>query len=140
MVGCIEVKLASKGFLALAAQLSNMSLIQVQLSDYMDITGPGRETEDDLLTTTLAEELHAACSGVRCQCGFKYLTRQQRIGFISAVRSILKLAPGALTTAGVPCSSYVFMNRSTSQRSPANPLGRETLGYVADANRSLGFC
>lgn len=28
------------------------------LSDYMDITGPGREREDDLLTTTLASQLH----------------------------------------------------------------------------------
>ena len=34
-----------------------------ELSDYMDITGPGRESEDDLLTTLLAQQLQiAACN------------------------------------------------------------------------------
>ncbi|CAE7735606.1 RHM1, partial [Symbiodinium pilosum] len=55
-------------------------------------------------------------------------------GFISAVRSILKMKEGSLATIGVPCSSFIFLNSGTSRRSPELPLGREDLPYIDQAN------
>ena len=64
-------------------------------------------------------------------------SRNARIGFISAARSILKLRPGALATAGVPCGSYIFLNCPTSGRRRDTPLGREHLPYIMTANKHL---
>ena len=60
-----------------------------------------------------------------------------RCGFIAAVRSILKLRPAGLVTAGVPCSSYVFINRATAGRSQEWPLGDESRPHVHAANKNL---
>ena len=62
---------------------------------------------------------------------------QLSCGFISSVRSLLKVAPAGLVTAGVPCGSYVFINRGTAKRSAATPQGDESAPHVATANKSL---
>ena len=62
-----------------------------------------------------------------------------RLGFISAVRSTLKLGQGGLLTAGIPCGSYVFINSATSGRRAATPLGNEQRQYVSAANTSLAL-
>ncbi len=42
-----------------------------------------------------------------------------------------------LLTAGLPCSSFVWINAATSQRSSSNPLGNSDLSYVKEANMTL---
>ena len=61
-----------------------------------------------------------------------------RTGFISAVRAVLKMRPMALATIGVPCSSFVWINSATSQRSETSPFGNEQLPHVALGNMWLG--
>ncbi|CAE7397388.1 RHM1 [Symbiodinium sp. CCMP2592] len=75
------------------------------LSDYMDMT---LRIDDDICTT---------------------------VGFISAVRCILKLKPLALATIGLPCGSFVWINSATSKRSAARPYGNEDLPHVAKGNK-----
>ena len=77
------------------------------------------------------------------ECKFKsdgkpdpFVAIQLRTGFVSAVRSILKMKPQSLATIGMPCSSFVFLNAGTSKRSTDTPLGRESLPYIARANAS----
>ena len=61
-----------------------------------------------------------------------------RIGFISAVRGVLKLKPMGLATIGLPCGSFVWMNAATSKPSETRPFGDEDLPYIATANKFLG--
>ncbi|CAE7269466.1 unnamed protein product, partial [Symbiodinium pilosum] len=44
------------------------------------------------------------------------------------------MAPQGLATIGLPCSSFVYMNSATSQRTLEEPFGREDLEYVRQAN------
>ena len=60
-----------------------------------------------------------------------------RTGMIASIRTLLKIREGGLVTAGIPCSSYVFIDRFTSQRSREAPLGDETKPHVASANTWL---
>ena len=55
-------------------------------------------------------------------------------GFFRAVRLILRLRHGGLVWSGTPCSSWTFMNRGTSRRSAARPLGDEGQPTVTMAN------
>ena len=63
---------------------------------------------------------------------------QPRYGFLAATRAILKLKENALVTIGLPCSSYVFLNAGTSQRSADNPFGETSLEYIQAANKHPG--
>lgn len=55
-------------------------------------------------------------------------------GWLRALTLVLRLRHGALLWAGVPCSSFVFINRGTSKRSASNPLGSPTQPTVQLAN------
>ena len=61
-----------------------------------------------------------------------------RVGFISAVRSTLKLKPLGLATIGLPCGSFVWINSATSKRTEDAPFGNELLEHVASGNKHLG--
>ena len=62
-----------------------------------------------------------------------------RQGLCRATLQVLRLEPGALLTAGLPCHSFVFLNRSTSKRSRSRPLGDNKKEYIFVANMPLGF-
>ena len=56
------------------------------------------------------------------------------LGFSKALELLNRVRPGGLVLGGPPCSSYVWMNRSTSGRSTRRPLGYEYLQYIRQAN------
>lgn len=62
----------------------------------------------------------------------KSLARQ---GFIQAVHGTLRIEEDWIQTSGLPCSSFVWINRYTNKRSDDNPLGDESLAYVRNANK-----
>ena len=53
-----------------------------------------------------------------------------RTGFTQAILHTLRIQPGWLLVLGPPCSSFVWMNRSTSGRHQGRPYGFEDRGYV----------
>ena len=55
-------------------------------------------------------------------------------GFLKAVQLVLRLKVGALLWAGTPCSTWVWISRSSTGRSRGNPLGRTDQHSVSDAN------
>ena len=57
-----------------------------------------------------------------------------RSGMLKAVQLCLQVRPDGLTTAGVPCHSFVWVNSGTAQRTHDSPFGREDLDYIAGAN------
>ena len=59
-----------------------------------------------------------------------------REGFLRSIQLILRGKPGALTTAGPPSGSFVFLNMFTSGRTRWRPLG-DRLAYVQNANKNL---
>ena len=60
-----------------------------------------------------------------------------RCGFCTAVIGVLRVVPSGLITMGPPCSSYVWVNRSTAKRSPDNPYGDEGRDYVLKGTMKL---
>lgn len=60
-----------------------------------------------------------------------------RTGLKRAMVNILRLQPGALLTAGLPCSSFIFLNRGTSKRSRSRPLGDQSKEYIKVSNLFL---
>lgn len=62
-----------------------------------------------------------------------------RRGLCRATLQVLRLEPGGLLTAGLPCCSFVFLNRSTSKRSRSRPLGDSKKEYIYLANMPLGL-
>ena len=58
-----------------------------------------------------------------------------RPGFLKCLQGILRLEADGLATCGVPCSSFIWMNSSTHQRTARNPFGtEENREYVMKAN------
>lgn len=55
-------------------------------------------------------------------------------GWLRALRLICRLRHGALLWAGIPCSSFVFLNRGTSHRTAQHPCGDEAVPSVKSAN------
>ena len=51
-----------------------------------------------------------------------------------AIRLVLRLEEDGLMSAGLPCTSFVWMNKGTHQRSAATPLGDCSREYVRQAN------
>ena len=43
-----------------------------------------------------------------------------------------------MMSVGLPCTSFVWINSPTHQRSAESPLGDTSLKYVRDANTSFG--
>ena len=54
-------------------------------------------------------------------------------GFLRAVSLVLRLKPGGLLFAGLPCNSFAFMSKGSHKRSPSNPLG-SNYGFVVTGN------
>ena len=64
--------------------------------------------------------------------GFKHIA--VRIGFARATLQVLQLRATGLLTAGLPCHSFIFLNRATSKRSKTRPLGDQMKAYIQIAN------
>jgi hypothetical protein len=56
------------------------------------------------------------------------------LGFLHALGLCLRLKPGGLLWAAPPCSTFVWMNRGTSQRSTDRAEGNESVPSVAASN------
>lgn len=56
------------------------------------------------------------------------------IGFLFAIRQILRIQEGGLAFFGLPCNSYGFMSRSLHGRSPDTPFGRPQFSFVQQGN------
>ena len=62
-----------------------------------------------------------------------------RTGFARATLQVLRLRESGLLTAGLPCHSFIFLNRGTSKRSKTRPLGDQQKGYIQESNMLLAF-
>ena len=56
-----------------------------------------------------------------------------------AIEYTLRLVEFGLLFGGLPCCSFIWLNRSTSMRSAETPLGDELKLYIRQANLSLGL-
>jgi hypothetical protein len=56
------------------------------------------------------------------------------LGFLHALGLCLRLKPGGLLWAAPPCSTFVWMNRGTSQRNKDRAEGNESVPSVAASN------
>ena len=56
------------------------------------------------------------------------------LGFAKVLDLLRRVRPGGLLLGGPPCSSFVWINRSTSGRSEFRPEGRTSLEYIRLAN------
>ena len=71
------------------------------------------------------------------------MCKPPRNGLITATRLILRLKENSLVSAGLPCTSYVWVNAGTHGRTREAPLGFTRHKYVRDANVWLScmkFC
>lgn len=84
--------------------------------------------EDDLLTVPRTQ-IKFPISPVLSR-----LDTPPRQGLCRATLAILRLVEEGLAFAGLPCSSFVYLNRATSFRSRNKPLGDESKSYVSGAN------
>ena len=71
-----------------------------------------------------------------CINSFLFLART---GLLLLLRHALRVKPDGLASAGLPCTSFVWVNRGTHQRSETNPRGNSSLPYVAAANKILDW-
>ena len=62
-----------------------------------------------------------------------------RSGFCKFLQVILRLVPLGVLVAGPPCSSFVWVNKATSKRSRARPLGDSTKSYVRESNTTFAW-
>lgn len=117
-----------------------MHMIQIPLY-YLK---PGHVLLSDHIAKFLVHDQHWFLSQqpsrtVRSQLAVTSIWSWVRWGFKKIVEKILKLKPKGLLVAGPPCGSWIWVNRSTSQRSQQNPFGNSKRGYVRDSNATLGF-
>ena len=56
-----------------------------------------------------------------------------------AIEYTLRLVEFGLLFGGLPCCSFVWLNRATSLRSAETPLGDQLKLYIQQANVSLGL-
>ena len=54
------------------------------------------------------------------------------------LKDILRCRPDALVTAGIPCSSFIFLSAGSSKRTSSNPMGDQSQAFVAQANHIVG--
>ena len=62
-----------------------------------------------------------------------------RNGFAKAIQSCLRVKPQGLVSIGLPCCSFVWINKYTSQRNSEKPWGNESKPYIIAHNASLGL-
>jgi hypothetical protein len=59
---------------------------------------------------------------------------------VRALHGVLRVEEDWLLTAGLPCGSFVWINRATSRRSRENPFGDQARQYIKNANKILSWC
>ena len=57
-----------------------------------------------------------------------------RCGFLWTLRDVMRCREGACLTAGIPCSSFIFMSLGSSGRTHDCPMGLESSEFVRLAN------
>ena len=57
------------------------------------------------------------------------------LGWLKAVKLVLRLKVGGLLWSGTPCSSWVFVNRGTSRRCADRPMGDASVPSVSTSNQ-----
>jgi hypothetical protein len=62
------------------------------------------------------------------------------VGFLTALFLCMRLKSNGMLWLAPVCSSWVFMNRGTSQRSWWNPLGQDTYESVRQGNLQVSRC
>jgi hypothetical protein len=126
----LQARLASFG--AAPALLLAVSFVLDRYGDHRDLdfvelfSGAGQ-----LAGAMQAQGMTTACFEIN-NC--KADDMLETAGWLRALRLVLRLRHGALLWAGVPCSSFVFMNRGTSRRSTARPLGDTSRPTVDKSN------
>ena len=70
----------------------------------------------------------------------EHLNLLEDVGLALAVISIFRVKAGGLCVLGPQCSSWVWMSRGTTKRSPANPYGNKDIDCVAEGNRLNKRC
>ncbi len=65
--------------------------------------------------------------------------RLLRKGLLKLIQLTLKVQEDGLVHGGPPCSSWVWVNRHTSQRCVDNPEGDASVESVGMANQILGY-
>lgn len=60
-----------------------------------------------------------------------------RRGYLRLIQMVLQTKPDGLVHAGPPCSTWVWVNRGTSQRSSEYPEGDSTVPSVKSSNQNL---
>ena len=58
-----------------------------------------------------------------------------RTGFLICLQYILRMKPGSLLFAGVPCSGHVWISQGSTGKSKANPRGNVSKKCTREANR-----
>lgn len=58
-----------------------------------------------------------------------------RTGFLICLQYILRMKPGSLLFAGVPCSGHVWISQGSTGKSKENPRGNTSKKCARDANR-----
>lgn len=61
-------------------------------------------------------------------------------GLLHAILAVLRLRVNSLLFLGIPCSSWVWLNRGTSKRSKSNPLGDTSIPSVATTSQLTSRC
>ena len=56
------------------------------------------------------------------------------VGFLFAIRQVLRVVEGGLAYFGLPCNSYGFMSSSLHGRGPQQPFGRSCHSFVQQGN------
>ena len=62
-----------------------------------------------------------------------------RLGFMLAIRLVLRLRPRGLLSLGPPCGSFVWVNLATSLRTLSEPYGDVTKSHVSLGNLLLNW-
>lgn len=96
------------------------------------------------MLTVVWSMLQIACSTLRSRCSFlsprnyfDWTSRKEDniltvAGMLKAVRSVLQLKEFGLLAAGVPCSSFVWLNIVHTRRSESNPMGSGSCAPAQD--------
>ena len=79
-------------------------------------TPTGENSTTSQLCPVLSACLKGPWLGFRYQLASKLLEPDSRGGFLYSLKAILRLKPGALLFAGLPCSLLIFISRGTSKR------------------------
>ena len=86
--------------------------------------------DDDLLSVSATYN----AGGLHVLNDAEVLELCPRAGLLRAMHKILRIKPSGLLACGLPCASWVFMNRATSGRRPYRIFGTTKYAYIKKAN------